>query len=54
MIWVSADMMARGFLLGGTAGRSTLNGEGLQHQDEHSPILASAVPSVRTYDPAFA
>ena len=47
-------MMARGFLLGGTAGRTTLNGEGLQHQDGHSPILASTVPSVRTYDPAFA
>lgn len=54
MIWASADMMARGFLLGGTAGRTTLNGEGLQHQDGHSPILASTVPSVRTYDPAFA
>ncbi len=53
MIWASADMMARGFLLGGTAGRTTLNGEGLQHQDGHSPILASTVPSVRTYDPAF-
>jgi pyruvate dehydrogenase E1 component len=54
MIWASADMMTRGFLLGGTAGRTTLNGEGLQHQDGHSPILASTVPSVRTYDPAFA
>ena len=54
MIWASADMMARGFLLGGTAGRTTLNGEGLQHQDGHSPILASTVPSVRTYDCAFA
>jgi pyruvate dehydrogenase E1 component len=54
MIWASADMMARGFLLGGTAGRTTLNGEGLQHQDGHSPILASTVPSVRTYDPGFA
>jgi len=54
MIWASADMMARGFLLGGTAGRTTLNGEVLQHQDGHSPILASTVPSVRTYDPAFA
>jgi pyruvate dehydrogenase E1 component len=53
MIWASADMMARGFLLGGTAGRTTLNGEGLQHQDGHSPVLASTVPSVRTYDPAF-
>jgi len=54
MIWASADMMAKGFLLGGTAGRTTLNGEGLQHQDGHSPILASTVPSIRTYDPAFA
>ena len=54
MIWAAADMMARGFLLGGTAGRTTLNGEGLQHQDGHSPILASTVPAVRSYDPAFA
>ena len=54
MIWASADMLAKGFLLGGTAGRTTLNGEGLQHQDGHSPILASTVPSIRTYDPAFA
>ena len=53
MIWASADILARGFLLGGTAGRTTLNGEGLQHQDGHSPILASTVPCVRTYDPAF-
>lgn len=53
MIWAAADMMARGFLLGGTAGRTTLNGEGLQHQDGHSPILASTVPCMRSYDPAF-
>jgi len=53
MIWACADMMCRGFLLGGTAGRTTLNGEGLQHQDGHSHILASTVPSVRAYDPAF-
>ena len=54
LIWAAADMMAKGFLLGGTAGRTTLNGEGLQHQDGHSPVLASTLPSVRTYDPAFA
>ena len=54
MIWACADAMAKGFLLGGTAGRTTLNGEGLQHQDGHSPLIASTVPSVRTFDPAFA
>jgi pyruvate dehydrogenase E1 component len=53
-IWAAADMRARGFLLGATAGRTTLNGEGLQHQDGHSHILASAVPTLRAYDPAFA
>lgn len=53
MIWAAADMMTRGFLLGGTAGRTTLNGEGLQHQDGHSPILASTVPCIRSYDPSF-
>ena len=46
-------MMCRGFLLGGTAGRTTLNGEGLQHEDGHSLILASSVPNLLTYDPAF-
>ena len=46
-------MMCRGFLLGGTAGRTTLNGEGLQHEDGHSQILASSVPNLLTYDPAF-
>lgn len=46
-------MMCKGFLLGGTAGRTTLNGEGLQHQDGHSHILASTVPSLLSYDPAF-
>ena len=46
-------MMCKGFLLGGTAGRTTLNGEGLQHQDGHSHILASTVPNLRSYDPAF-
>jgi pyruvate dehydrogenase E1 component len=53
-IWAAADMRARGFLLGATAGRTTLNGEGLQHQDGHSHILASVVPSLMAYDPAFA
>ncbi|KUJ84998.1 pyruvate dehydrogenase (acetyl-transferring), homodimeric type [Microbulbifer flavimaris] len=54
MIWAAADSMCRGFLIGGTAGRTTLNGEGLQHQDGHSHILASTVPNMRSYDPAFA
>jgi len=54
MIWACADNMARGFLLGGTAGRTTLNGEGLQHQDGHSLLLAASVPNLRSYDPAFA
>lgn len=54
MIWTCGDMMARGFLLGGTAGRSTLNGEGLQHQDGHSQIVANTVPNLKSYDPAFA
>lgn len=53
MIWACGDMMCRGFLLGGTAGRTTLNGEGLQHQDGHSPLLASAHPDIKIYDPAF-
>ncbi|MEM7469581.1 MAG: pyruvate dehydrogenase (acetyl-transferring), homodimeric type, partial [Pseudomonadota bacterium] len=54
MIWACGDMMARGFLLGGTAGRTTLNGEGLQHQDGHSQIVAGTVPNLKSYDPAFA
>jgi pyruvate dehydrogenase E1 component len=54
MIWACADMMARGFLLGGTAGRTTLNGEGLQHEDGHSHVLASTYPNLKSYDPAFA
>lgn len=54
MIWACADMMTRGFLLGGTAGRTTLNGEGLQHQDGHSHVLASTFPNLKSYDPAFA
>ncbi|OGT70333.1 MAG: pyruvate dehydrogenase (acetyl-transferring), homodimeric type [Gammaproteobacteria bacterium RIFCSPLOWO2_02_FULL_57_10] len=53
MVWACGDMMCRGFLLGGTAGRTTLNGEGLQHQDGHSHILASTYPDVKSYDPAF-
>jgi pyruvate dehydrogenase E1 component len=54
LIWQFADARGRGFLCGGTAGRTTLNGEGLQHQDGHSHVLASTVPCVRAYDPAFA
>lgn len=54
MVWAAADMMCKGFLLGGTAGRTTLNGEGLQHQDGHSLLIAQTVPSVMSYDPAFA
>jgi pyruvate dehydrogenase E1 component len=53
-IWQAADSRARGFLLGCTAGRTTLNGEGLQHEDGHSLLLASVVPNVMAYDPAFA
>ena len=53
LIWAAADMRAKGFLIGGTAGRTTLNGEGLQHQDGHSILNAIAFPTVRTYDPAF-
>ncbi len=53
-IWAAADMRAKGFLIGGTAGRTTLNGEGLQHQDGHSLLNAIAYPTVRAYDPAFA
>ena len=52
-IWAAADSRARGFLIGCTAGRTTLAGEGLQHQDGHSPLLASTVPNVVSYDPAF-
>ncbi len=54
LIWAAADCRCKGFLLGGTAGRTTLNGEGLQHQDGHSHVLASTVPTLRAYDPAFA
>ncbi|HEY8551030.1 MAG TPA: pyruvate dehydrogenase (acetyl-transferring), homodimeric type [Vicinamibacterales bacterium] len=54
LIWAAADMRAKGFLLGGTAGRTTLAGEGLQHQDGHSHLLAYPVPTCRAYDPAYA
>jgi pyruvate dehydrogenase E1 component len=54
LIWQNADSRGRGFLIGATAGRTTLAGEGLQHQDGHSHLLASVVPTVRAYDPAFA
>ena len=53
LVWACGDMLARGFLLGGTAGRTTLNGEGLQHQDGHSPLLAATVPNLKVYDPAW-
>ncbi len=52
--WAFADARGRGFLLGATAGRTTLNGEGLQHEDGHSLVLASVIPTIRAYDPAFA
>jgi pyruvate dehydrogenase E1 component len=54
LIWAAADSRAKGFLLGGTAGRTTLAGEGLQHQDGHSHVFATTVPNLLAYDPAFA
>ncbi|HNQ89237.1 MAG TPA: pyruvate dehydrogenase (acetyl-transferring), homodimeric type [Verrucomicrobiota bacterium] len=54
LFWLAGDIQAKGFLLGATAGRTTLNGEGLQHQDGHSLLLTSTVPNLVTYDPAFA
>ncbi|HXG50791.1 MAG TPA: pyruvate dehydrogenase (acetyl-transferring), homodimeric type [candidate division Zixibacteria bacterium] len=54
LMWAAGDIKAKGFLLGATAGRTTLNGEGLQHQDGHSHILASTIPTLLTYDPGFA
>ncbi|MGB5289816.1 MAG: pyruvate dehydrogenase (acetyl-transferring), homodimeric type [Ignavibacteriaceae bacterium] len=54
LAWAAGDIGAKGFLIGGTAGRTTLNGEGLQHQDGHSHLLAYAVPNMVAYDPAFA
>ncbi|OLB64052.1 MAG: pyruvate dehydrogenase (acetyl-transferring), homodimeric type [Actinobacteria bacterium 13_2_20CM_2_72_6] len=53
-LWAAADQMTKGFLLGATAGRTTLNGEGLQHEDGHSPLIAATNPAVLSYDPAFA
>ena len=54
LIWAAADSRCRGFLIGGTSGRTTLNGEGLQHQDGHSHLLLSSVPNIVCYDPCFA
>ncbi|MFY8104936.1 MAG: pyruvate dehydrogenase (acetyl-transferring), homodimeric type, partial [Ramlibacter sp.] len=54
LCWAAGDMQARGFLLGGTSGRTTLNGEGLQHEDGHSHILAGTIPNCISYDPTFA
>ncbi len=54
LAWAAADQRARGFLLGGTAGRTTLNGEGLQHEDGHSHILSSVIPNCISYDPTYA
>jgi pyruvate dehydrogenase E1 component len=54
LAWAAGDLQAKGFLLGGTAGRTTLNGEGLQHQDGHSHLLSSTVPNCISYDPAYA
>ncbi len=54
LAWAAGDLRARGFLLGGTAGRTTLNGEGLQHEDGHSHLLSATIPNCVSYDPAFA
>jgi pyruvate dehydrogenase E1 component len=54
LCWLAGDMRARGFLLGATAGRTTLNGEGLQHEDGHSHVIAATVPNCVSYDPTFA
>ncbi len=54
LLWAAGDMQARGFLIGATSGRTTLNGEGLQHEDGHSHILAGTIPNCITYDPAYA
>src|SRR5574339_1079651 len=53
LVWAAGDMRCRGFLVGATAGRTTLEGEGLQHQDGHSHLIAGAYPTIATYDPAF-
>src|ERR1700682_6374090 len=54
LIWAFADSRGKGFLMGGTAGRTTLSGEGLQHQDGHSLVLSSTIPTCASYDPAYA
>jgi pyruvate dehydrogenase E1 component len=54
LCWAAGDMRSRGFLLGGTAGRTTLNGEGLQHEDGHSHLMSATVPNCMSYDPTFA
>src|SRR5688500_6918135 len=54
LAWAAGDMQARGFLLGGTAGRTTLAGEGLQHQDGHSHLMSSTIPNCVSYDPTYA
>jgi pyruvate dehydrogenase E1 component len=54
LIWAAADQRSRGFLIGGTSGRTTLNGEGLQHEDGHSHLLSAAIPNCISYDPTFA
>src|SRR5262249_25504870 len=54
LIWAAADARTRGFLMGGTAGRTTLNGEGLQHEDGPNHVIALTVPTCRAYDPAYA
>jgi len=54
LVWASGDLRARGFLMGGTAGRTTLNGEGLQHEDGHSHVFTSVIPNCVSYDPTFA
>ena len=53
LAWAAGDIRARGFLIGGTAGRTTLNGEGLQHEDGHSHIISSMIPNCVSYDPTF-
>ena len=53
LVWLAGDMRVKGFMVGGTAGRTTLNGEGLQHEDGHSHLLAYPVPNLEAYDPAF-
>src|SRR5256885_8022489 len=53
LAWAAADQRARGFLLGATAGRTTLNGEGLQHEDGHSHVMSSVIPNCISYDPTY-